>query len=113
MANDVGVSDFLCSGSWCKSFICLFSQRLGVTVAGDLLFGAALWCCVADDQRLQPRGRYDNTFQPVRRLGGLHHRDLAQALEIGRASVGKECVSTCRDRWWPYHNKKKKKHIKT
>src|SRR3546814_2334717 len=50
-------------------------------VAGDLLFGAALWCCVADDQRLQPRGRYDNTFQPVRRLGGLHHRDLAQALE--------------------------------
>src|SRR3546814_20321719 len=23
--------------------------------------------------------------------------------EIGRASVGKECVSTCRSRWWPYH----------
>src|SRR3546814_20772854 len=21
--------------------------------------------------------------------------------------VGKECVSTCRSRWWPYHNKKK------
>src|SRR3546814_19635480 len=23
--------------------------------------------------------------------------------EIGRASVGKECVSTCRSRWLPYH----------
>src|SRR3546814_5888155 len=23
--------------------------------------------------------------------------------EIGRASCGKECVSTCRSRWWPYH----------
>src|SRR3546814_15293228 len=21
--------------------------------------------------------------------------------------VGKECVSTCRSRWWPYHKKKK------
>src|SRR3546814_15087886 len=24
--------------------------------------------------------------------------------------VGKECVSTCRSRWSPYHYKKKKKH---
>src|SRR3546814_14908160 len=23
--------------------------------------------------------------------------------EIGRASVGKECVSTCGYRWWPYN----------
>src|SRR3546814_8402871 len=23
--------------------------------------------------------------------------------KIGRASVGKECVSTCRSRWSPYH----------
>src|SRR3546814_10929950 len=27
--------------------------------------------------------------------------------------VGKECVSTCRYRWWPYHkNKKQKSHEK-
>src|SRR3546814_11616331 len=25
------------------------------------------------------------------------------AEQIGRASVGKECVSTCRSRWSPYH----------
>src|SRR3546814_11534486 len=28
--------------------------------------------------------------------------------EIGRARVGKECVSTCRSRWSPYPYKKKK-----
>src|SRR3546814_13949785 len=25
--------------------------------------------------------------------------------------VGKECVSTCRSRWWPYHEKKKNMKI--
>src|SRR3546814_14252691 len=29
--------------------------------------------------------------------------------QIGSASVGKECVSTCRSRWSPYHYKKKTK----
>src|SRR3546814_17558710 len=24
--------------------------------------------------------------------------------------VGKECVSTCRSRWWPYHDKKNDNH---
>src|SRR3546814_1381622 len=28
---------------------------------------------------------------------------LLAVQEIGRASVGKECVSTCRSRWSPYH----------
>src|SRR3546814_14791726 len=27
--------------------------------------------------------------------------------------VGKECVSTCRSRWWPYHQKKKRQLQKT
>src|SRR3546814_11561581 len=27
--------------------------------------------------------------------------------------VGKECVSTCRSRWSPYHYKKKQEHIAT
>src|SRR3546814_12722818 len=37
--------------------------------------------------------------------------DLVQRL--GRSEerrVGKECVSTCRSRWSPYHQKKNKKH---
>src|SRR3546814_12999975 len=39
-------------------------------------------------------------------LSGLpRERILPEAyrLEIGRRRVGKECVSTCRSRWSPYH----------
>src|SRR3546814_15825426 len=35
-------------------------------------------------------------------------RITALESEIGRASVGKECVSTVRTRWSPDHQKKKK-----
>ena len=57
------------------------NQRQRVAVASDLVFRATPWRCVADDQGLQPRGRDDNAFQPVGRLGGLNHRNLAQPLE--------------------------------
>src|SRR3546814_3837365 len=39
------------------------------------------------------------------RLSGLHAM-LPQAIGLERSEerrVGKECVSTCRSRWWPYH----------
>src|SRR6056297_4033794 len=40
-------------------------------------------------------------------------RGCTSAAEIGRASCRKECVSTCRSRWSPYHEKKKKKRKKS
>src|SRR3546814_2984015 len=38
-------------------------------------------------------------------LGGNVTKGLGAGAnpEIGRASCGKECVSTCRSRWSPYH----------
>src|SRR3546814_11677968 len=33
--------------------------------------------------------------------------DRRLRIEIGRASCREECVSTCRSRWSPYHEKKK------
>src|SRR3546814_11710379 len=42
-----------------------------------------------------------------RRLSIYGHNGLKFRSEESR--VGKECVSTCRSRWWPYHKKKKKK----
>src|SRR3546814_5197799 len=42
------------------------------------------------------------------RSGRTQHQDV-QTRQRGRAvrseerRVGKECVSTCRSRWWPYH----------
>src|SRR3546814_11239581 len=51
------------------------------------------------------------------RLGHEQHvdrrlrRDIAERDDVVRSAerrVGKECVSTCRSRWSPYHYKKKK-----
>src|SRR3546814_13107758 len=63
------------------------------------------------------------------RLFGSSTRDLAKSVTIsnrigigyqdecfGRSEerrVGKECVSTCRSRWSPYHSKKKKDNMKS
>src|SRR3546814_15379245 len=38
---------------------------------------------------------------------------VGQALRSEEHRVGKECVSTCRSRWSPYHYKKKKKTIES
>src|SRR3546814_13539161 len=38
--------------------------------------------------------------------------DLARYLRSEERRVGKECVSTCRSRWSPYHEKKHKLKIK-
>src|SRR3546814_15249143 len=38
-------------------------------------------------------------------LDGLPYETIAEQLLVGRSEerrVGKECVSTCRSRWWPY-----------
>src|SRR3546814_19939661 len=37
------------------------------------------------------------------------YREAAEALRSDERSVGKECVSTGRSRWWPVHYKKNKK----
>src|SRR3546814_19330768 len=39
--------------------------------------------------------------------GGHWHFQTAPDLRSEERRVGKECVSTCRSRWWPYHEKKK------
>src|SRR3546814_15146525 len=52
-------------------------------------------------------GRFDDmrVGQDARR-GERDAAAVAEADEIGRARVGKECVSTCRSRWSPYHLQK-------
>src|SRR3546814_19199585 len=40
----------------------------------------------------------------------LYHKwaELLEAKRSDERRVGKECVSTCRSRWWPYHSKTNK-----
>src|SRR3546814_6182030 len=47
-------------------------------------------------------------FRKACRLVCLSHgRDASDHLRSEERRVGKECVSTCRSRWSPYHSKKK------
>src|SRR3546814_19331248 len=42
-------------------------------------------------------------------VAALDHGLMAELEACARSEerrVGKECVSTCRSRWWPYHTKK-------
>src|SRR3546814_16689222 len=68
------------------------------------------------DRRLRRRLQLSDVYTgngPI--SGNAGRQDLANAgLRIHAARseerrVGKECVSTCRTRWSPYHKKKKKK----
>src|SRR3546814_17664186 len=67
-------------------------------------------------------GGQDEALDALRVVGGQAHRDFTahRVADGGRAvdaeaihqrsearRVGKECVVTCRSRWWPYHKKKK------
>src|SRR3546814_11378483 len=51
----------------------------------------------------------DLTGESVQRLadGGCLLVGVARRLRSEERRVGKECVSTCRSRWSPYHEKKK------
>src|SRR3546814_16829986 len=69
---------------------------------GDLLF------CVANLARhlkIDPEAALRRTNAKFAR----RFRYIADRSEESR--VGKECVSTCRSRWWPLHYKKKKRYI--
>src|SRR3546814_14415448 len=59
-------------------------------------------------QRAPPVGFGDSRFQRAIE----HALDKCQRIRSEERRVGKECVSTCRSRWSPYHYKKKKKYIK-
>src|SRR3546814_11199410 len=70
------------------------------------------------DARLLGDGS-DQGVQFALRAQAQRHRILGRAVgdvPVGRSEerrVGKECVSTCRSRWSPYHQKTKKNVIRT
>src|SRR3546814_13935871 len=47
-------------------------------------------------------------IHPIKRVFGVGHAHACGAVRSEERRVGKECVSTCRSRWSPYHSKKKK-----
>src|SRR3546814_18016816 len=53
-------------------------------------------------------------LETMQRIGMplLVHGEVTDPDRSEERRVGKECVSTCRSRWAPYHKKKNKKKIK-
>src|SRR3546814_12310281 len=52
-------------------------------------------------------GRHPGDVLPSLDLGLQVDRLALHHVRSEERSVGKECVSPCRSRWWPYHKKKK------
>ena len=83
-------------------------KRILLKLSGESLMGKQSFCI--DPVRL---GEYAEQIKEVHEMGvqigiviggGNIFRGLSGASkEIGRASVGKECVRRCRSRWSPYH----------
>src|SRR3546814_12799606 len=71
-------------------------------------YGAAslnVWFCLS--VRVPVCAGAPDTARRARRGG-----DVRRALRSEERRVGKECVSTCRSRWSPYHLKKKTNTLK-
>src|SRR3546814_8925745 len=59
-----------------------------------------------DETYVKVRGKWTYLYRAVDKRGDTIDFYLSStrgAKEIGRASLGKECVSTCRSRWSPYN----------
>src|SRR3546814_16852243 len=72
---------------------------------------AARWRCLAERRRAQGCDRAHAQGRRTVIRSALEKRRLRARSEERR--VGKECVSTCRSRWSPYHHTQKHKPATT
>src|SRR3546814_15134793 len=82
---------------------------------GNVLREHGLFACVRPDQRQRKlRREFAKLHQAFngkavdRRMGQSLHRVVRGFERSEERRVGKECVSKCRSRWSPYHEKKNK-----
>src|SRR3546814_11460304 len=96
-----------------SSDVCSSDLFLGIDEARHLDPARAIIDRTADQRELVG-GRDDRRFilQPVARADlDQFHRVIFQNLRSEERRVGKECVSTCRSRWSPYHIKKNMREL--
>src|SRR3546814_12596711 len=78
---------------------------------GDIaqILGARENVDVGAEAAQQPADDCHRARFPIEHLLGNARGDAPHRVRSEERRVGKECVSTCRSRWSPYHYKKKKK----
>src|SRR3546814_11354652 len=86
-----------------ERFLALFTQQVQHTWDTVAHIDHPVWTTVPIDSDANYLGLRVNRIT-IAAL--IRHPCLTERSEERR--VGKECVSTCRSRWWPYHQKKKK-----
>src|SRR3546814_12144789 len=80
------------------------------TIMSALAKLTASYTAVADGAKRARMDLRSPAWVPVSALKDAGHTGIIPALGCGRSEerrVGKECVSTCRSRWSPFHSKKK------
>src|SRR3546814_11073477 len=98
-------SSDVCSSDLSNKAAVVFVQRIGNDlqfVLEFLRFGVGGSVVGGTLGQLPPCQRH--------RRGGQARIQMYEGAAVGRSEerrVGKECVSTCRSRWSPYHDKKK------
>src|SRR3546814_17110955 len=80
-------------------------QRKRAGIAHDL--AAALAFGSVDDDHDIPPWCAERPFSPLRTPPASMYGRSRRGRRSEERRVGKECVSTCRSRWSPYHKKKK------
>src|SRR3546814_13435338 len=103
-------SDYLALIAACTTIIALvlsYLFNLRTLKVSQANTEAGIWQKANEVEARTIETQLDGFYGPLIQLSGMNRllsRDLRERQrEIGRARVGKECVSTCRSRWSPYH----------
>src|SRR3546814_5515123 len=120
-AYEMRISDW--SSDVCSSDLLATQMRVPTVVTNDVLFHEPARRVLQDvvtcirhnvtidalgDRRERHADRYIKPPEEMHRLFARYPEALARTLQIAarrseERRVGKECVSTCRSRWSPYH----------
>src|SRR3546814_20380214 len=82
-----------------SSDVCSSDLLSGLATAADEI--TALDGTVTNEEATRLKGDLSQSIASLRRLNSLLSKETTKRSEERR--VGKECVSTCRSRWSPYH----------
>src|SRR3546814_17760327 len=95
------ISDW--SSDVCSSDLVAVTQHRGAASVGGEVTSNGAAALRAEGQRKQPPNPHCRLLQRLQNHASLDGNGLVRRIRSEERRVGKECVSTCRSRWSPYH----------